>query len=231
MNQTHFNWRRNTLLVVGLGLISLMHLPQVANAQANLREALQVSATLSWGDIIKGLSPQRRSGGSRDGSVCILSMSQLPNVQNRVASLHPTLIWKGYAKSIGLRRRGETKPFWSRSLVMPRDAVQRIRYSSIPLMPGEQYSWVVYGGPNGERETIADFQVLSAAERAALNQQLQALDDANADNLRQQAELYRQAGVSADSLALLFQARNSSAELRQELAQIPDRWCPTIASR
>ena len=173
MNQTRLNWRRNALLLAGLGLISLMRLPQVANAQANLRETFQVSATLSWGDIIKGLSPQRRSGGSRDGSVCILSMSQMPNVQNRVASLHPTLIWKGYAKSIGLRRRGETKPFWTRSLAMPRDDLQRIRYSGIPLMPGGQYSWVVYGGVNGERETIADFQVLNAMERGALNRQLQ----------------------------------------------------------
>ncbi|MBE9028391.1 hypothetical protein IQ266_01310 [filamentous cyanobacterium LEGE 11480] len=234
MKRDHSTWLTRSVLITSLGL-SLTGLPTVATAHPPQRQSFQISRGLSWGDIMKIFGPKRRSGGSRSGNACIISMnpSPLPSVRNRVASLYPTLIWRGNASAIGLRRLGETRPFWRRTMpaqtkrwkLVQASMIQRTRYNGIPLMPGGSYEWVMYRGPLDI--AAATFSVLPSEERAAINQQLKALPGKDEATLKQRAEIYQQAGLGADGLTELFKAENPSPDLKQELADLPDRLCKT----
>jgi hypothetical protein len=232
MQRFHLNWPKMLVrLTIGaLGLIAVPPVSPAAASPANRfdRGVFQVSQGFSWGDVMRILAPPRRSGSSRDVSVCVLSINQQAGTTNPIASLNPTLAWKGSAKSVGLRYLGETKTFWERS-VMPskRNGIQQVRYNGTPLMPGSEYEWVISGAMRGQ--TIANFTVLSAADRATLAQQLAPLTGSDEATLQQRVTIYSEAGLRSDGLTELLKVRQPSVELQQELTTLPVDRCPRPA--
>jgi Domain of Unknown Function (DUF928) len=238
MPRFYLNWPKLLgLLPIGaLGLIAVLPVsPAAANPAAASpangfdRGVFQVSQGFSWGDLMRILAPPRRSGSSRDASVCVLSVNQQAGTTNPIASLNPTLAWKGSAKSVGLRYPGETKSFWERSVLpSPGKGIQQVRYSGTPLKPGTEYELVISGAVRGQ--TIANFTVLSAADRATLAQKLAPLTGSDEATLQQRVTIYSESGLRADGLAELLKVRKPSAELQQELTTLPIDRCPRPAT-
>jgi hypothetical protein len=185
----------------------------------------QVSQGFSWGDLLKILAPPRKSGGSRDARVCLLSIDPASNAANPVASLNPTLIWKGNAQRVSLHRQGETTVLWESAI--GRSAAsgkpQQVRYNGIPLKPGESYEWQIDGVVG---KTYGNFTVLKAEDRVALAAKLAPLKGSDDATLQQRLTVYSDAGLRSDGLTELWKVRNPSSELRQELATLPDQRCP-----
>jgi F0F1-type ATP synthase membrane subunit c/vacuolar-type H+-ATPase subunit K len=196
-----------TLCAIGAGLGLGLAAAAPANAQG-----------ISWGDVIKWLAPQRRSGATRDGGLCILSMDQQPPAVNQSASRTPTLIWKGGAKKIGLRRSGEDSDFWQSELKFNRPGIQQIRYNGIALEPGEAYTWVVYGLLG---QTKADFTVIAAADQTALTTELGTQTDLTA-----RLAIYEAKQLRSDAWNEIMRPRNQTPELRQAIAAAPTQICP-----
>jgi Domain of Unknown Function (DUF928) len=177
--------------------------------------------SVSWGDLFKWLAPQRRSGASRDGSLCILSMDQQPPTLNQTASRTPTLVWKGSAQKIGLRRSGEDRDFWQRELKFKLPGIQQMRYGGTLLEPGASYTWVVYG-PLGQ--TKADFTILSATDQTALTTEL-----ASQTELTERLAIYAAKQLRSDAWSEIIKPRNQTPELRSAIAAAPDQICPKSA--
>jgi Domain of Unknown Function (DUF928) len=228
MQRFYLNWPK-MLVLLTIGALGLMGVSPVSRAVANPangfdRGVFQVSQGFSWGDLMRILAPPRRSGSSRDASVCVLSIDQSPSARNVVASLNPTLAWKGGAKSVGLRSVGETKPFWERAITFSKGkGIQQVRYSGTPLMPGGEYELVIVGTVG---QTIANFTVLSAVDRATLAQKLAPLTGSDEATLQQRVTIYSESGLRADGLAELLKVRKPSVELQQELTRLPVDRCP-----
>jgi hypothetical protein len=179
--------------------------------------------SVSWGDLFKWLAPQRRSGASRDGSLCILSMDQQPPTLNQTASRTPTLIWKGSAQKIGLRRFGEDRDFWQRELKFKSPSIQQMRYVGTLLEPGASYTWVIYG-PLGQ--TKADFTILPVADQTALTTELTSQTE-----LTERLAIYEAKKLRSDAWSEIIKPRNQTPELKQAIATAPDQICPkTTAS-
>ncbi len=195
-----------TLAAIGIGLgIGFAAAPAVAQG-------------ISWGDVIKWLAPKRRSGATRDGSLCILSMDQQAPAVNRSASPTPTLIWKGSAKKIGLRRSGEERDFWQSELKFKRPGIQQIRYNGTTLEPDTTYTWVVYGLLG---QTKADFTVMSAADHTALTTEL-----ATQTELTARLAIYEAKQLRSDAWSEIIKPRNQTPELRSAIAAAPVQICP-----
>jgi hypothetical protein len=195
-----------TLSVIGVAL-GLGFAAAPANAQG-----------ISWGDVIKWLAPQRRSGATRDGNPCILSMDQQPTTMNQTASRTPTLIWKGSAQKIGLRRFGEDRDFWQRELKFKSPSIQQMRYVGTSLEPGESYTWVIYGTLG---QTKADFTILPAADQTALTTEL-----ATPTELTERLAIYEAKQLRSDAWSEIMRPRNQTPELRSAIATAPDQICP-----
>ncbi len=191
---------------IGIGLgISFAAAPAIAQG-------------ISWGEVIKWLAPQRRSGATRDGSLCILSMDQQAAAVNQSASRTPTLVWKGGAQKIGLRRSGEDRDFWQRELKFKSLSIQQMRYAGTLLEPGESYTWVVYGSLG---QTKADFTVLSATDQSALTSDL-----ATQTDLTARLAIYEAKQLRSDAWSEIIKPRNQTPELKAAIAAAPSQICP-----
>jgi Domain of Unknown Function (DUF928) len=221
MKYDFLNWPKTFLLLLGSGLC-LSALPVTA-ADRPQPQPYQVSQGFSWGDLMKILAPPRRSGASRDASVCILSIDQQVNASNPIASLNPTLIWKGNAKAVRLRRQGETTPLWERKILLKTPGIQQIRYGGSPLSPGTAYEWEIDGTLS---KTAANFTILTAAARADLSTQLAPLTDDSESTRQQRLTIYSTAGLRSDGLTELWKLKNPSIALQQELTALPEKRCP-----
>lgn len=247
----HPHHRRKTaamLSAIGFSTIGLsLSAVPIMPAQAAPPAPFQISRGFSWDDIFRILKPNRRSGGSRDGTLCILSINQRAGSSNYVMNLHPTLAWKGKASAIELYRFGEQRPFWQQSLSFSHEGIQRIRYNSVPLMPNGRYTWKI----RGLRTTAADFQMLSAVDRGRLKAQLAAVPGKDEASVLQRADIYRNfqitpsaaAGVnfqpqptnetvviSSDAVNEILSIRNRSAALEEQINAMPTSWCPQTSS-
>jgi hypothetical protein len=109
--------------------------------------------SLTWGDIIKWLSPKRIAGGSRS-PLCIPNRGE----QTTVLTVRPTILWQGNVGAIGLRRTQEEKVFWVQS-VSSSPGLQSLRYGGPALEPGQTYDWVFFDDAQGKNpltwQTIA----------------------------------------------------------------------------
>jgi F0F1-type ATP synthase membrane subunit c/vacuolar-type H+-ATPase subunit K len=198
--------RAITLIGIGLGLgVGFAALPAIGQG-------------VSWGDLIKWLAPQRRSGATRDGSLCILSMDQQPPIINPSASRTPTLVWQGTAQKIGLRRSGEDRDFWQRELKFKLSGIQHMRYAGTLLEPGASYTWVIYGLHG---QTKADFTILSADDQTALTTEL-----ATQTDLTARLSIYEAKQLRSDAWSEIIKPRNQTPELKQAITAAPDQICP-----
>jgi F0F1-type ATP synthase membrane subunit c/vacuolar-type H+-ATPase subunit K len=215
MPQQHRNDRvshRTTMTLIGIGIglsVGFAALPAMGQG-------------VSWGDLFKWLAPQRRSGASRDGSLCILSMDQQPPSMNPAASRTPTLIWKGAAQKIGLRRSGEERDFWQRELKFKLSGIQHMRYAGTLLDPGASYTWVIYGLHG---QTKADFTILSADDQTALTAEL-----ATQTDLTARLSIYEAKQLRSDAWSEIIKPRNQTPELKQAIATAPDQIRPKPAA-
>jgi Domain of Unknown Function (DUF928) len=173
---------------------------------------------ISWGDVIKWLAPQRRSGATRDGNPCILSMDSEPLTANQSASRTPTLIWKGSAKKVGLQRSGDDRDFWQSELKFKSPGIQQVRYNGPALESDETYTWVVYGLLG---QTKADFTVMSDADQTMLTTEL-----ANQTDLTARLAIYEAKQLRSDAWSEIIKPRNQTAELRSAIAAAPAQICP-----
>jgi hypothetical protein len=223
MKYDFLNWPHMALLLLvgGLCFTAPVTAPVTA-ADRPQPPVYQVSQGFSWGDLMKILAPPRRSGASRDSSVCILSIDQQVNAQNAIASLNPTLLWKGNAKAVRLRRQGETTPLWERKILLKTPGIQQIRYGGSPLTPGTAYEWEI----DGISKTYANFTILTAAARADLSTQLAPLTGDSESILQQRLTIYSSAGLRSDGLTELWKIKNPSIALQQELTALPEKRCP-----
>jgi hypothetical protein len=198
---------------------------QSASAQSIARRRPSiVTQSFSWEGLFKLLAPQRRSGASRDVAPCILSMSPLPNVPNRVVTTKPTLVWRGDATAVGLRRLGEARPFWKQTLsAQSTDSPQRIQYNGPLLEADIEYQWVVYGSI---AKAYADFQVMNEADRSDVMMQLDELKGKDEATLQKRLAIYSNANLTSDALEEVFAQRNPSRELRRSIQSMPTDWCP-----
>jgi hypothetical protein len=209
---------------LAVGKTSSLAAGQTVPLAAGHRTPTIVAQSLSWEALFKLLAPQRRSGASRDAGPCILSMSPLPlpTVPNRTLTGNPSLIWRGGATAVGLRRSGEDRPFWKQSLSRQPGNIKRIQYSGPALEADVDYQWVVYGTPE---KAYADFQVMNEVDRDLITQQLNDLTGKDEATLQKRLAVYSSANLTSDALAEVFAQRNPSSELKRSIQSLPD-WCP-----
>jgi hypothetical protein len=195
---------------------------------------VQVSQMLSWGGLIKLLTPPRKSGGSRDPNFCWVAMSGLPNETNRVASNNPVIYWNDKTKphSIGIRAKSddllsENPPLWKKRASTTAPGIRQMRYDGPPLEAGVEYELLTYTsqGTPSTSGSLANFQVLSLAEQKDLQAQLKPLSGKDETTLLKRLEVYSKQKLSTDALGELLANRSLSREARQILKDLPTTWC------
>jgi hypothetical protein len=213
----------STSLILGSLSLAIGHHPTIARP-SQITQSYQISQGFSWGDIMRLLAPPRRQGGTRDASVCLLSMSQDASAITPTIRANPVLIWDKPANTVSLRRFGETKTLWKTKLTS-RPGVQKIRYNGKPLAPGE-YEWVVN---NGLTETGAHFQVWNAADRQAIADKLAPLTDKSEATVQARIKIYQDAGLRSEAIEELHSLSRTNAAIKQELEALSTHTCPKPA--
>jgi hypothetical protein len=135
-----------------LAIAALLFLVSPTPAQAQ---------SLTWGDIIKWLSPKRIAGGSRS-PLCIPNRGE----QTTVLTVRPTILWQGKVGAIGLRRAQEEKVFWVQP-VSSSPGLQSLRYGGPALEPGQTYDWVFFDDAQGKNPLT--WQTIAIAPKATTN--------------------------------------------------------------
>ncbi len=168
--------------------------------------------SLSWGDIIKWLSPKRIAGGSRS-PLCIPNRGE----QATVLTVRPTILWQGNVGAIGLRRSPEGKVFWLQP-VSSSPGLQSLRYSGPSLEPGQTYDWVFFDDAQGKAPLT--WQTIAIAPKATTTRILRDLNklpgSGEAKTMARVNYLVQQQMLS-DAAAEVLAVRSASPELRQAL--------------
>jgi hypothetical protein len=200
-----------TMGCVGLGLVAHAVTAPAASA-------------VSWGDLVKLLAPNRRSGTSRNGAACPVMMEALPTSKlNLSASDQPTLVWMKGAKRVELQVLGEDKPFWQTEKIKAMGKLRLVSYQGEPLQPGVTYEWVIHS-PRPLSAARIRFQV-DPEKRQELAEKLQSLSGKDEDTLNQRMDVYGKLGLGNDGLKELLDYASPSTGLQQQIQELGKNWC------
>jgi hypothetical protein len=168
--------------------------------------------SLTWGDIIKWLSPKRIAGGSRS-PLCIPNRGE----QTTVLTARPTILWQGNVGAIGLRRAQEEKVFWLQP-VSSSPGLQSIRYSGPPLEAGQTYDWVFFNDAQGKEPLT--WQTIAIAPKSTTTRILRDLNKlpgrGEAKTMARVNYLVQEQMLS-DAASEVLAVRSPSPELKQAL--------------
>jgi hypothetical protein len=170
------------------------------------------AAPLSWGDVIKWLSPKRIAGGSRS-PLC------LPNSSVSL-TVRPTVLWQGHIGAIGLRRSQDEKVFW-RQTIPAGSALQQLRYSGKALEPGQSYDWVFFDDIQGENPlTWQTFTTATKQEQTLTRLGLAKLPGTGEAKLINRINYLAQQQMVGDAVSEMLAVRSRSPELEQSLKKL-----------
>ncbi len=170
------------------------------------------AAPLSWGDVIKWLSPKRIAGGSRS-PLC------LPNSSVSL-TVRPTVLWQGQIGAIGLRRSQGEKVFWLQKVPAGAD-LQQLRYSGKALEPGQSYDWVFFDDPQGENPlTWQTFTTATRQEQTLARLDLAKLPGSGEAKLINRINYLVQQQMVGDAVSEMLAVRSRSPELQATLNQL-----------
>ncbi|NJM48647.1 MAG: hypothetical protein HC860_22830, partial [Alkalinema sp. RU_4_3] len=168
--------------------------------------------SLSWGDIIKWLSPKRIAGGSRS-PLCIPNRGE----QATVLTVRPTILWQGNVGAIGLRRAKEEKVFWLQS-VSASPGLQSLRYGGPSLEPGQTYDWVFFDDAKGKNPLT--WQTIAIAPKSTMNRilsDLNKLPGSGEAKTMARVNYLVQEKMLSDAASEVLAVRSPSKELKQAL--------------
>jgi hypothetical protein len=169
---------------------------------------------VSWGDIVKWLSPKRSSGGTRSLSpICLLNEGQAISV----LTPRPTIFWRGGGvKSIGLRKTGTLeKLLWEPQRIDP--GKQSLTYSGPTLEAGQSYDWVFFNDSKGKSiRTFQTITLVSKADSTKILGEMSQLSGKGEAKTLEQLNYLIQNGMPADAMSKVMQVLPSaSAEFKQ----------------
>jgi hypothetical protein len=190
-------------LIKPLAIAALLFMvsPNPAQAQA-----------LTWGDIIKWLSPKRIAGGSR-GPLCIPNRGE----QTTVLTVRPTILWQGNVGAIGLRRAQEEKVFWVQP-VSSSPGLQSLHYGGPALEPGQTYDWVFFDDAQGKNPLT--WQTIAIAPKATTTRifrDLNKLPGKGEAKTMARVNFLVQEQMLSDAASEVLAVRSPSQELKQAL--------------
>jgi hypothetical protein len=168
--------------------------------------------SLTWGDIIKWLSPKKIAGGSRS-PLCIPNRGE----QATVLTVRPTILWQGNVGAIGLRRAKEEKVFWLQPLA-PSPGLQSLRYSGPALEPGQTYDWVFFDDAKGKDPLT--WQTIAIAPKSTATRILRDLNQlpgSGEAKTMARVNYLVQAQMLSDAALEVLAVRSPSVELKQAL--------------
>jgi hypothetical protein len=186
-----------------LAIAALLLMVSPAPAQAQ---------SLTWGDIIKWLSPKRIAGGSRS-PLCIPNRGE----QTTALTVRPTILWQGKVGAIGLRRAQEEKVFWLQP-VSSSLGLQSIRYSGPPLEAGQAYDWVFFDDAQGKEPLT--WQTITIAPKSTTTRILRDMNKLpGKGEARTMARVHYlvQEKMLSDAASEVLAVRSPSPELKQAL--------------
>jgi hypothetical protein len=168
--------------------------------------------SLTWGDIIKWLSPKRIAGGSRS-PLCIPNRGE----QTMVLTVRPTILWQGKVGAIGLRRAQEEKVFWVQP-ISSSPGLQSLRYGGPALEPGQTYDWVFFD--DAQAKNPLTWQTIAIAPKSTTTRILRDLNKlpgkGEAKTMVRVNYLVQEQMLS-DAASEVLAVRSPSQELKQAL--------------
>lgn len=200
-------------------------------SQQLLIEKKETYLALSWGDIWRRLTRNKRPGGGR-GEICEIAPVKLvdPNSKEEgnieIWSDRPLFLWgikKGTAKQIQLFRQGNEKPLWSRDI---KAGETKVIYDGEALQPGQIYEWQLSAlVPFLKKSSGVKFQVMESQKRDRISKELTALEERLKGSSQEtiameKADYFAQQGLWSDALRELYLVSAPSAELTGMIRQI-----------
>ncbi len=181
---------------------------------------------LSWNEIWARIKRKKVAGGSRNGNLCLVSPSQLTDIDSQAKSIpeiwhqNPLFVWQsGKLEAVSLREENEV--YWQQEV----EATQtNLFYNGKPLQPGKTYKLVVF---NPYETEIQNLQIVSpdrhqkiAAHLTEMENQLKA-EGADREKIAfKKADYFAQLQMWSDVLWELYSIPNPSDELKATLEQL-----------
>lgn len=196
-----------------------------------LIEKKETYLALSWGDIWRRLTRNKRPGGGR-GAICEIAPVKLvdPNSKEEgkieIWSDRPLFLWsikKGTAKQIQLFMQGDEKPLWSRDI---KAGETKVIYDGEVLQPGQIYEWQLSAlVPFLKKSSGVKFQVMESQKRDRITKELTGLEErlkgASQETIAlEKADYFVQQELWSDALGELYSVPTPSAELRDAIKKI-----------
>ncbi len=219
----------------GLLILSATILPLNAASRLNLSQPFAPRyrkssncIALSWNEIWERIKRKKVAGGSRNGNLCLVSPSQLIDIDNnsqknkieKIWHQNPLFVWQSdELKAVSLK--SENSIYWQQR-VEPTQT--NLFYNGKPLEPGKTYKVVVF---NPYETKIAKIQIVApdkyeaiAAELTEIENQLKA-EGADRETIAlKKADYFAQLQMWSDVLWELYSIPNPSEELKETLEQL-----------
>ncbi|NEQ29892.1 MAG: hypothetical protein F6K04_02630 [Leptolyngbya sp. SIO4C5] len=145
----------------------------------------------------QGEPPFPRSPGGSRGDVCPLAPLAVPRSALTLWSDRPLFLWQGSLSRLQIVTAETDEVLWQAD---PEAGTTQIQYGAeMPLQPGQEYIWKIYGGPFAVEQLRIPFRIMALERQAVIADELRVLNTQLAlEQADLEAQVLRQVTYFAD---------------------------------